>query len=261
MEQLADVLSSRRASGLPISVPYVMVDRRRRARLGALLRALRSSGATAVELGYPFSDPIADGPVLEAAADRALEHGTDWAELLRQIALAAPVLPTAVMTYANPVWRHGLERGIAGLARAGATGLIVPDLSLEEAGPWARECRRAGIALVLLAAPAASPERVARIARASSGFLYLVSRYGTTGAARPTASEELRPLVRAARQASPGLPVLLGFGVRDAESARRARESGADGVVVGSALEERLATGASVESVGRWFSQIARAPA
>lgn len=259
MQPLARALSSARSAGRPIAVPYVLVDRRRRARLGPLVEALADSGATALELGFPFSDPIADGPVLEAAADAALRHGTRWSDLLEQVRVASERLPTAVMTYANPVWRHGLSTSVAALARAGASGLIVPDLSLEESGPWRSTCSEHGLALVLLAAPGAPPARMAKIARASRGFLYLVARYGTTGGGRTSASPELGPLVRAARRAAPGLPVLVGFGVRDASSARRARASGADGVVVGTALEERIGSGVAIVEIARWFRSIARA--
>lgn len=258
MEPLAAALSSARAAGRPITVPYLLVDRRRRSRLGGLLDVLRDAGADAVELGFPFSDPIADGPVLEAAAARALEHGTGWQELLVQARIASAKLPTAVMTYANPVWHHGLDSAVGALARAGVTGLIVPDLSFEESAPWSRAGHRHGVSLVQLAAPAASPERVGRIARASEGFLYLVSRYGTTGTDRPTGSEGLAPLVRASHRSAPDLAVLVGFGIRDRPTALAARASGADGVVVGSALEERIARGDSLPAIRRWFAGLSR---
>lgn len=257
MEPLARTVRRLRAAGRSITLPYVMVDRSRGTRLGRLLGTLADAGAAGVELGFPFSDPIADGPTLEAAADAALRHGTRWADLLSQAREASSHLPVAVMTYANPVWRHGLDGGLGAIADAGATGLIVPDLSLEESGPWARACRRHGLALSLLAAPAATPERVGRIARASSGFLYLVSRYGTTGRVGPASSGDLAPLVRASHRASPDLPVLVGFGIRDAESARRARASGADGVIVGTALEERLEARAPAARIAAWFRGIA----
>ncbi|HUJ78187.1 MAG TPA: tryptophan synthase subunit alpha [Thermoplasmata archaeon] len=250
-------LRQARRAGRPIVVPYVLVDRSRAARLGATVRALASGGATAVELGFPFSDPIADGPVLAAAASRALAHGTEWADLLRALRTTTAIVPAAVMTYANPVLRHGLEAGLRELASAGASGLIVPDLSLEEAPPWHRAAQRAGLSLVLLAAPAADEARVGRIARASRGFLYLVSRYGTTGRRGTTEVGGLRPLVRAARTAAPALPILLGFGVRDAATARRAMTAGVDGVVVGTALEERIATGGTAAGLGRWMATLA----
>ncbi len=258
MERLEPALSRARAAGQGIVVPYLMVDRAREDRLAPTVRALADAGATALELGFPFSDPIADGPVLEAAADRALEHRTRWADLLRAAQRTSRILPTAVMTYANPVWARGLGQATRELRDAGASGLIVPDLSLEEAAPWRRACRDAGIAHVLLAAPAASPARVARIARRSSGFLYLVSRFGTTGTRDPSPAQALGPLVRAAHAAR-DLPVLVGFGVHDRESARTALASGADGVVVGTALQVELDRGATPRAVGRWLAPIVAA--
>ncbi len=259
MEPLAAALRSTRDAGRRLVVPYVLVDRARRRGLSALAGALADAGAAALELGFPFSDPIADGPTLETASGRALEHGTAWDDLLEQVEVASARLPTAVMTYANPVWAHGLDRALGALHRAGASGLIVPDLSLEESGPWRRASARASMGLVLLATPAASPSRIARIARSSSGFLYLVSRFGTTGARRPMAPGELAPLVRAAKRSASRLPVLIGFGIRDPATARAAVASGADGVVIGSALEERLANGGEPARVGRWVAGISRA--
>jgi tryptophan synthase alpha chain len=219
---------------------------------------LARGGAAALELGFPFSDPIADGPVLAAAADRALHHGTRWEDLLEASRVASATLPVAVMTYANPVLRHGLPEAMRALHDAGTTGMIVPDLALEEATPWSRAARRAGISLVLLAAPAASAQRTAEIARASRGFLYLVSRYGTTGRSGSSDAVDLAPLVSAAHRAAPRLPVLVGFGVRDARTARQALATGSDGVVVGTALEERLSGGASAAEVAAWLAQIVR---
>ncbi len=146
------------------------------------------------------------------------------------------------------------------LRAAGATGLIVPDLSLEESAPWRSAARTAGLSLVLLAAPSASPARVAEIARRSAGFLYLVSRFGTTGARTAVSpTRELQPLVAAAHRLVPTLPVLLGFGVRDPASARVAVACGVDGVVIGSALQEEIDRGASPSDLGRWLGRIAGA--
>ena len=256
MKLLAEALRAVRDGRRPAVVPYLMVDRARRRRLGPTVGALADAGAVALELGFPFSDPIADGPTLEAAADRALAHGTRWSDLLAQVHVASARLPTAVMTYANPVWARGLARATGELRRAGASGLIVPDLTLEEVTPWKEAADHAGLSLVLLAAPSASPSRVARIARRSEGFLYLVSRYGTTGRNSPAPGTELGPLVEAAHRASPHLAVLLGFGVRDPATARAALRSGADGVVVGSALEEVVRRASSAREVGAWLSRI-----
>lgn len=253
---LAAALQGAVRDGGPSVVPYLMVDRQRTRRLAGRVDALARAGATALELGFPFSDPIADGPVLEAAADRALEHRTRWSDLLGQLRTASRRLPTAVMTYANPVWARGLPRALSEIRAAGGTGLIVPDLSLEEAGRWRTASARAGIALVLLAAPSSSPVRVARIARASRGFVYLVSRFGTTGGGHRSPRALLAPLVQAAHRAAPSCPVLLGFGVRDAPSAFAALGSGADGIVVGSALEELLSSQPSDARLEGWLREL-----
>ncbi len=259
MPPLADALSAVRAAGRRPAVPYLLVDRARASRLEATVRALAAAGAPALELGFPFSDPIADGPTLAAASGRALAHGTRWSDLLFALRRASRHLPAAVMTYANPVWAHGLEAAARELRAAGASGLIVPDLSLEESGPWRAACRHAGLELVLLAAPSASPERVARIATGSSGFLYLVSRYGTTGAGAPVApARELASLVAAAHRARPRLPVLIGFGVRNAATAAAATDTGADGIVVGSALQEQIDRRLGPERLRTWFAAIVR---
>jgi len=255
---LADELRRTRASGDPIVVPYLMVDRARLRGLRRTVSALRDGGACAVELGFPFSDPIADGPVLEAAAGRSLRHGTNWRDLLRACRVASEVLPTAVMTYANPVWQERLGDGLGQLVRAGASGLIVPDLSLEESAPWRRAARSNHLALVLFAAPGISASRTRRLARASRGFLYLVSRYGTTGAATRDPSVDLRPTLRTSHAAAPDLPVLVGFGVRDGPTAARALRTGADGVVVGTALEELLQHRPTAGAVQRWIGAIAK---
>lgn len=256
---LASDLRSARARGRTIVVPYVMVDRARRPRLRATVEALRDAGATALELGFPFSDPIADGPVLEAAHERALRDGTGWDDLLRALRITSPVLPTAVMTYANPLVHRGVDVALAELAAAGATGLIVPDLSFEERGAFGAAARGHRLALVLLAAPGISPTRLRRIARASRGFLYLVSHYGTTGGVARGSSVDVRPLVREAHRAAPKLPVLLGFGVRDRRTAERALGSGADGVIVGTALEEQLREDGRPAAVRRFLERIAGA--
>lgn len=255
--RLAEALRRNRDAGVPSVVPYLMVDRGRSKGLQPTVEALRDGGATALELGFPFSDPIADGPVLEAAAGRALRHGTGWKDLVRACGIASSILPTAVMTYANPVWQEGLDRGLRELAAAGASGLIVPDLSLEESPPFRAAARSSRLELVLLAAPGSSAERTRALARASRGFLYLVSRYGTTGSGGRDPSVDLRPIVETVHRVAPHLPVLVGFGVRDRATAARALATGADGVVVGTALEERLAERPRPLEVTRWLRTIA----
>ncbi len=253
--RLADALP-RRPDAPPYVVPYLLVDRRRRSQWRRVVRAVRDGGASAVELGFPFSDPIADGPVLAAAGQGALRAGTGWSDLVDAVRDAAEVIPTAVMTYANPLFGRGLARSVGELAAAGAGGLIVPDLSWDDSAPWRRAAERAGLDLVQFAAPGASARRVARVARDARGFLYLVSRYGTTGRGAAAPRSPLAPIVAAAHRARPDLAVLVGFGIRDRAGARRALESGADGVVVGTALEEQLEREVTPEALGRWLRRI-----
>jgi len=257
--RLASAFQDARARGETIVVPYLMVDRARRRGLARTVTALRNGGATGLELGFPFSDPIADGPVLEAAHERALRDHTTWNDLLVALRIVSPILPTAVMTYANPVVHRGLDAAVGDLAAAGATALIVPDLALEEVGPFQRAAGHIGVALVLLAAPGISPSRIARIARASHGFLYVVGHYGTTGGAARGSTVDLRPIVHGARTAAPRLPILIGFGVRDRASAERALQSGVDGVVVGSALEEQIRRDPRPAAVERFLRAISDA--
>ena len=257
---LTDALRAARVAGRSAVVPYVMVDRRRSSSLVPTVTAFRDAGATALELGFPFSDPVADGPVLMASAARSLAAGTSWTDLLEACRRASRILPTAVMTYANPVWRRGLPSSVRELKAAGASGLIVPDLSLEDSVEWRDAASRAGLALVLLAAPGTSADRIVRIAKASRGFLYLVGHYGTTGAPVAGASVDLGPLVDRARAAVSELPVLIGFGIRDRASVARALSQGADGVVVATALEERLVGGARLEALGSWLRGLVTVP-
>ncbi len=258
MPRVADALSLARSQGRAALVPYVMVDRARTRRLRSVVEAALEAGASALELGFPFSDPIADGPILQATADRALSNGTDWSDLVESLEIASALLPTAVMSYANPFWRHGLDHSLRSIARAGASGLIVPDLSLEEAPPWIAAAGRHSINLVLLAAPGVSERRTVRLARATRGFLYLVARYGTTGTALSAERIDLTPIVRTAHRAAPRTPVLIGFGIKDPATAAQALAYGADGVIVASALEERFVRAFGAATVRRVLGPIDR---
>jgi len=256
---LAEELAGNRREGRGSFLVYLMVDAARQGRLGALARACRTAGASGIELGFPFSDPIADGPVLQAAASRALEHGTGWPHLLEGLRQVSRELPVAVMTYANPVFHRGLTRACTDIARAGGSGLIVPDLALEESGPWRRAARGAGLSLVQMGSPATSASRMRRLATESTGFLYLVSRLGTTGRGRPSTGAELRPLVAAAHAARPELPVLVGFGIRAPADLAPVGAMGADGVIVGTAVEEILARSTDPRRLGRFLRPLVRA--
>jgi len=246
LARLDSALRDALLDGRTAVVPYLLVDRKRRAQVRRIVRAMAAAGATALELGFPFSEPIADGPFLASAHARALANGTTWADLLAAVRAVAPILPAAVMTYANPLQHRGLDVALADLSDAGASGLIVPDLSVEESPPFRAAARRHGVSLVLLAAPGVTSARVRRIADRSEGFLYLVGHYGTTGGRARGPPVDLAPIVRSAWAANPGLPVLVGFGIRNRASAEKALRSGADGVVVGTAIEQLLGQGSDL---------------
>jgi tryptophan synthase alpha chain len=200
----------------------------------AIGEAYADGGADLVELGVPFSDPLADGPVIQAAGTRALAAGATVASVLEVAAALAERLPVVLMCYANQVMARGVEVFAAELARVGASGLIVPDLPLEEAGDTRAACEAAGIALVPLVAPTTPEDRLTAIGAQARGFLYTVSVTGTTGE-RTTLADRFGAVVERAK-AHTAVPVALGFGIATPDHAARAAAAGADGVIVGSRL-------------------------
>jgi tryptophan synthase alpha chain len=196
---------------------------------------LEAAGVDVLELGVPFSDPLADGPVIQRSSQRALERGVTLPKVVETVKKirARSELPLLLFSYFNPLLQYGLKRLACDAREAGADGVLVTDLPPEEAGEWLEHARPAGLDTVFLAAPTSPDERLRRVAEASRGFVYAVSRTGVTGE-RASLSEDARPLVERLR-ALTGEPVALGFGIASPEQARAAAEV-ADGVVVGSAL-------------------------
>lgn len=201
-----------------------------------LIRAVADSGADAIELGIPYGDPLADGPTIAAAGVRALANGTsieDVLQLVRDVtAEGAP--PIVLFTYFNPVYRYGTERFARGAAEAGAYGAIVPDVALEEAEALREALSRNGVQMPLLVAPSTRRERAARIADASTGFVYVVSRLGVTGAGAAPDFEPLHRQIAMLREVT-GKPLAVGFGISKPEHVKAVRHL-VDGVIVGSAL-------------------------
>ncbi len=216
---------------------------------------LCSAGLTGLEVGFPFSDPMAEGPVIQKAASDALAAGMRWEGLLRFLPQVASRVPCAVMTYLNVLQHRGIPVALGDLAAAGASAVIVPDLPVEESAAFRSAGRKVGVDVVLLASPATSEERLRTLARRTGAFLYLVSRYGTTGVTNEKSLEgartgpELSPLISAVHRDRPGLPVLVGFGVSTPEDVRRYRAMGADGVIVGSALQQLVARKAPSQEI------------
>ena len=222
----------------------------------ALARALEGAGAEILELGVPFSDPIADGAVLQRSAARALAAGTTLADVWRMAERIRreTSLSLVLFSYVNPLLRRGLERSAREARAAGFDAVLVTDLPPEEAGGVQPLFRNADLETVFLVSPTSPPARMSRAARLSSGFLYVVSRPGTTGARDSLPSDLSRTVARARRAARENLPVAVGFGIATPAAARLAARL-ADGVVVGSALvaktEENPDPNDAVVAVGR----------
>jgi len=216
-----------------------------------LMRALVEAGADIVELGVPFSDPMADGPVIQRAGERALKHGVglkDVLTLVVQFREKDTTTPIVLMGYANPIEAMGTEKFIAGAKAAGVDGVIVVDYPPEECEQFAALAKKADIDPIFLLAPTSTAKRIEQVARVGSGYLYYVSLRGVTGAANLDFSEVSSriPAIRAATR----LPIGVGFGIRDAESARRVAQT-ADAVVIGSRIIQEIEAGSAEGAVAR----------
>jgi tryptophan synthase alpha chain len=222
------------ASGRAALMPYLMAGYPTLAQSAAIGEACVRAGADLLELGVPYSDPLADGPVIHAAGTRALAAGANVAGVLEVARVLAPSVPVVLMCYANMVFAPGVEAFVERLARSGACGLIVPDLPFEEAATVHDACESRGLALVPLVAPTTPHERLRAIGARARGFLYTVSVVGTTGERRALQDSFADVVARA--KASTAAPVALGFGISTPDHARQAAQAGADGVIVGTRL-------------------------
>lgn len=235
----------------PHLVAYVMAGDPSLEATAGYVRALAKAGVTCIELGVPFSDPIADGPTIQAAATRALAAGTrprDVLELVRRLRADVDT-PIALMTYYNIIHKAGLAPWVQEATKAGVDGVIVPDLPVEEAGALLGVAQPAGLGTIFLASPATPDDRIDRIAQASSGFVYLVSMYGVTGARDKLPDYTIQLVQRVKKRVAGRAPLAVGFGVGHPEQVRDLARAGADGVIVGSAIVDRIAKGASPEDV------------
>jgi tryptophan synthase alpha chain len=211
------------------------------------IRILDRNGADFIELGIPYSDPLADGPVIQAAATRALQKGTKLEQVLEMLEAVTPTLkaPIILFTYYNPILYRGIKSFLAQIAAAGVRGLVVPDLPLEEAEELIQTAASFGIEVILLVAPTSSKDRILAIARQSQGFIYLVSVTGVTGI-RAQIQDRVKDLITDLRSVT-DKPIGVGFGISAPEQAHQVMEWGADAVIVGSAFVKRLAEGSPTE--------------
>jgi tryptophan synthase alpha chain len=235
IERIAAAFAAARADGRAAALmPYMMAGYPDLDTSVAIGLACADAGADVLELGIPFSDPLADGPVIHAAGVAALAAGVRLHDALEVAAAVAERIPVVVMCYANPILSRGFERFADMLAQRGVSGLIVPDLPFEEAPAAIAALDERGLALVPLVAPTTPPERLSMIGARARGFLYTVSVTGTTGE-RVALKDDLAAVVARAR-AGTKVPVAVGFGIATPEQAAAAAAAGADGVIIGSRL-------------------------
>jgi tryptophan synthase alpha chain len=222
-----------------------------------VVEAIRA-GAAVIELGVPFSDPVADGPVIQRASERALKHGTSLDQVLKlaaEIREQSQSVGLIIFTYLNPILRMGLDKFCKIARLAGVDGVLVTDLPVEEAGPYLAEMRKNELAPIFLAAPTSTDERLKRIARASSGFVYAVSRTGVTGV-RKQMSEDAQALVKRLRKHTK-LPIAVGFGISTPDQFAAVGRY-AEGAVVGSAIVDLVERnpGKEAQSVAEFVKQL-----
>ncbi|MDO8389937.1 MAG: tryptophan synthase subunit alpha [Actinomycetota bacterium] len=243
---------AKRAAGHKLLVPYIT---------GGYpgwqnaVRACAAAGADAIEIGIPFSDPVMDGPVIQQASQAALEGGATPVSILHEARSLDVSIPLAVMLYYNTVHHAGHERFAAQLRDAGMVAAIVPDLPLEESGPWCAAADAAGIETVMLAAPTAPDERLPRIAARARGFVYSVGLLGVTGE-RSALADTAAALAKRLKAVTE-VPVLIGVGVSNAAQAKEAVQV-ADGVVMGASVVRRLIEGGA-DAVGEYVADVRRA--
>ena len=250
---IGELFDACRKQGRAAFIPYVMAGDPTLAHTPALLEAVVDGGADVIELGIPYSDPLADGPTIQGAASRALAAGTTFDSVLALVgglSAKAKSVPLIAFSYFNPVFVRGIERTSADLRAAGFAGAIVPDLPPEEGDSFVAAFRSAGLSLTFLVAPTTPLPRAAHVSALCSDFVYVVSRMGVTGARADLAADALEMVVRL--RSVTNKPLAVGFGISTAEQVR-AVAGLADGVIVASALIDRAAAAADAPEVVRNF--------
>ena len=235
MGRIEDAFKTLKQQGKKGFIPFITAGDPDLATTEELLVVLANSGATLIELGVPFSDPMADGPVIQRASERALKHGFNLHEILDTVARTRKQIDTPIIlfSYYNPLLQFGLKRVANAVREAGLDGVLVTDLTPEESGEFESELHANDLDMIFLVAPTSTDERLKLVAERASGFIYAVSRAGVTGA-QSTVSAEAEKLVNRMRQFSE-LPIAVGFGISNAGQVRDVNRY-ADAVVVGSAI-------------------------
>ncbi|MEO0458697.1 MAG: tryptophan synthase subunit alpha [Cyanobacteria bacterium P01_A01_bin.114] len=240
-------------------IPFVTAGDPDLATTSEALRMLDRQGADLIELGVPYSDPLADGPVIQAAATRALQRGVQLDDVLAVVKQVSPDIsaPIILFTYYNPILNRGIESFLTEIYAAGARGLVVPDLPLEEMDTLLQAANKVGIDVILLVAPTSPQARIQVIANQSQGFIYLVSVTGVTGM-RANLQSRVNNLISELKSVT-DKPIGVGFGVSEPAQAQQLKSWGADAVIVGSAFVKRLIEPDGLTSVGDFCAQLKQA--
>ena len=249
MVSVSERMNALRDRGQCALIPYITAGDPDLETTAAALKVLDRSGADLIELGVPYSDPLADGPVIQAASTRSLSRGTKLKDVLAIVKQVSPEIqaPIILFTYYNPILNRGIEAFLQTIADAGVKGLVVPDLPLEETETLMKPALEYGIEVVLLVAPTSPKERIEAIAKQSQGFIYLVSVTGVTGI-RTAVEGRVQDLLMDLNSVT-DKPIAVGFGISQVGHAHQVMEWGADAVVVGSAFVKRLADGSSEQGL------------
>jgi tryptophan synthase alpha chain len=222
----------------------------------AVLTAMVQGGCDAIEIGFPYSDPVMDGPIIQDASDQSLKQGTGAREVFGIVKAIAPFAPTVVMTYWNPIERYGVTKFLASMKENGGSGAVTPDLTIEESTEWIEETKKSDNNRIFVVAPSTSDERLKMVAEASTGFIYAASLMGVTGT-RTSVSSSAQTLVDRIRRVT-DKPVAVGLGVSTPEQAHEVAQY-ADGVIVGSAFIRLLQESNSEEEGVNKVRELAKA--
>ncbi|XP_030442790.2 tryptophan synthase alpha chain [Syzygium oleosum] len=244
---ISETFAKLKKEGKVALIPYITAGDPDLSTTAQALKVLDSCGSDIIELGVPYSDPLADGPVIQAAATRALARGTNFDAIISMLKEVVPQLssPVALFSYYNPILKRGVEKFMSIVNDAGVHGLVVPDVPLEETEILRKEALKYKIELVLLTTPTTPTSRMKAIVEASEGFIYLVSSVGVTGA-RASVSTRVETLLQDIKEATTK-PVAVGFGISTPEHVKQVASWGADGVIVGSAMVRLLGEAKSPE--------------
>ncbi len=259
MSRIADVFAAKKKQNKAALIPFVTAGDPSLAHTAELVVEMERQGADIIELGVPFSDPLADGPTIQAASQRALAYGVRLEDVIEFVSglRRETQVPLLLMTYYNPVYQHGLKRTAQKAAQAGIDGFIIPDLPPEEAEEWKKEADMAGLDTIFLLAPTSDMARIKKVIGLSSGFIYYVSVTGITGARDRLPDDLLAKLELIKKHAS--IPVAVGFGISTPEQVAMIAPH-ADGIIVGSAIVNLIAKHAEdpqlVPVVGRFVAHL-----